>query len=87
MYRTRPPESFAIEARAIADPRPAAAMMLCPQPWPISGNASYSLMMQTVGPVPTSPEKPVEQSNAPNSTGTPKPFAVLVNNSEAKTSS
>ena len=47
---TRPPASSATAAAARPAPRPAVAMMLCPQAWPMPGRASYSSSTAMVGP-------------------------------------
>ena len=47
---TRPPHSSASAAAARPAPSPAAAMMLCPQAWPMPGSASYSRQTAMSGP-------------------------------------
>ena len=60
---SEPPTSSTTEAAPKAAPSPAAAITLCPQAWPISGRASYSQQMATVGlPEPILATKAVSRS-------------------------
>ena len=62
----------ATEAAARPAPRPAAAMMLCPQACPMAGSASYSQQTAMVGPlVPAVARKAVSRPYAPRSTARP----------------
>ena len=63
-------ESASGRRRKLPAPRPADPMMLCPQAWPMSGNASYSQSTATVGPsvVPTRASNAVDMSYAPRAT-------------------
>ncbi len=73
----RPPAAATTVAAARAAPRPAAAMMLCPQPCPMPGRASYSHSTAIRGPSPPSPSsagwptKAVSSPCAPRSTTNP----------------
>ncbi len=86
--RTRPPASPARPARARPAPRPAAAMTLWPQAWPMPGRASYSQHTATTGPsVPASALKAVGNPKAPAATATPSRSSTEVSRSWAKCSS
>ena len=50
-----PGRSSAMAASAIAAPTPEAAIVLCPQPWPSPGRASYSARIPIRGPSPAPP--------------------------------
>ena len=72
MTTTRPGKSCALAFSPSAAPMAAMAMRLCPQPWPISGSASYSASTAIVGPSPPPPgmtaRKAVSMPPTPRST-------------------
>ena len=70
--RTASPTSSATAESARPAPTAVAAMMLCPQAWPTSGNASYSAQTATTrSPPPDRASSAVARSYAPSVTSSP----------------
>ena len=57
MTTRRPGRFFMLAWTPSPAPKPAMAIRLWPQPWPISGKASYSARTATVGPSPAPPSR------------------------------
>lgn len=85
---TRNPRFPATAAVPIAAPADAAAMMLCPQAWPISGRASYSAQSTNRGPSrPQRATNDVSNPYAARQTSNPFDSKKWASSAEAKRSS